>query len=86
VNVLQKEDRGVVFEIIDNGCGMDEEIRKKLFAQFFSTKGSRGTGLGLLVTQKTIHEHGGSIDVESELGRGTKFIIKLPDNNPEYKK
>jgi len=82
VNVLQKEDGGVVFEVVDNGCGMDKEVQEKLFAQFFSTKGSRGTGLGLLVTQKTIHEHGGTIDVESQSGKGTKFTIQLPNNEP----
>ena len=51
---------------------------RKIFRVFFSTKGSKGTGLGLAVTQKIISEHGGDIRVESELGLGTRFIITLP--------
>jgi len=66
------------FEVIDNGCGMSEEIRKNLFTSFFSTKGGEGTGLGLLVTHKLVEEHGGTIDITSQLGKGTAFIIRLP--------
>lgn len=68
----------VCFEISDNGAGMTEEVRDKLFTSFFSTKGHRGTGLGLLVTRKMIEEHKGEIMVSSELGRGTSFVIRLP--------
>ena len=64
--------------ILDNGCGICEKDREKLFQIFFSTKGSKGTGLGLAVTHKIITEHDGTIDVESEVGQGTKFTIKLP--------
>ena len=64
--------------ILDNGYGICEEDREKLFQIFFSTKGSKGTGLGLAVTHKIITEHDGTIDVESEVGQGTKFTIKLP--------
>ena len=64
--------------ISDNGCGISPENQKSLFKVFFSTKGSKGTGLGLAVTQKIIQEHGGDIAVESELGRGTSFVIGLP--------
>ena len=67
------------FQVIDNGCGMDEEIKKKLFQSFFSTKGSRGTGLGLMITKKIIEEHGGTILVESEKDKGSKFVIRLPE-------
>ena len=64
--------------ISDNGCGISEENLKNLFKVFFSTKGSKGTGLGLAVTHKIIAEHGGDIRAESEVGVGTRFIIELP--------
>ncbi len=65
-------------EVSDNGAGMSDNVRKKLFSSFFSTKGAKGTGLGLLVTRKLIEEHNGSIEVDSELAIGTTFIMKLP--------
>ena len=68
---------GVALELIDTGCGIDEEARAKIFDAFFSTK-SGGSGLGLPTTKKIIEAHGGSILVQSEPGRGTKFTIKLP--------
>jgi two-component system NtrC family sensor kinase len=69
---------GIRFSVCDNGLGMTPEVKQKLFTSFFSTKGHRGTGLGLLVTRKLIEEHGGCIHVESEMGRGTTFSIELP--------
>ncbi len=77
VRTRRENKSGVVFEVIDNGCGMGEETQSKLFAEFFSTKGTRGTGLGLLVTQKIVNEHGGTMDVVSRLGKGTTFTIRL---------
>jgi signal transduction histidine kinase len=68
----------VEYQVEDNGCGMDAETRSKIFQRFFSTKGSKGTGLGLMITRKIVNEHGGTIDVDSETGRGTKFCIRLP--------
>jgi len=65
-------------KIADNGCGISQEERDKLFQMFFSTKGSKGTGLGLPVTHKIITEHKGTIDVDSQLGQGTVFTITLP--------
>ena len=75
-----KEENGaIVFEVSDNGAGMDYEVKKKVFTSFFSTKGSHeGTGLGLLVTRKIIQEHGGSIDFDTAEGEGTTFRIVLP--------
>ena len=64
--------------IRDNGCGMSEETLAKLFAVFFSTKGSKGTGLGLPVTKKIVEEHGGILDVASREGEGTTFTVRLP--------
>ena len=49
-----------------------------MFQAFFSTKGSKGTGLGLAVTHKLIREHGGEVEVQSQPGVGTEFIVKLP--------
>jgi len=66
------------FEVQDNGSGMSDEVKEKLFSSFFSTKGPQGTGLGLLVTRKLIEENNGSIDVESQLGMGTIFRMRLP--------
>ncbi len=71
------------FEVGDNGCGMSDEVKTKLFASFFSTKGSKGTGLGLLVTLKLIEEHKGTIEAASQLNQGTTFTIRLPyDSQP----
>ena len=66
------------FDVIDNGAGMEEDVMKKLFTSFFSTKGHRGTGLGLMVTRKLIEEHKGEIQVDSQPGRGTTFSFYLP--------
>ena len=68
----------IKFEVSDNGAGMDQEVLQKLFTSFFSTKGHRGTGLGLMVTRKLIEEHQGRIEVASQLGVGTTFTVRLP--------
>ena len=67
-----------LIKVSDNGCGIPDEGKGKLFQEFYSTKGSKGTGLGLPVTHKIITEHKGKIAVDSEVGRGTTFIISLP--------
>ena len=56
---------------------MSEEVLQKLFTSFFSTKGHRGTGLGLMVTRKIIEEHQGKIEVTYRLDEGTKFTVRL---------
>jgi signal transduction histidine kinase len=76
-------DGTIRFEVADNGSGMSAEVKEKLFQSFFSTKGAKGTGLGLLVTQKLVEEHGGRIFVQSEQGQGTTFTIDLPQHPPE---
>jgi len=68
----------VEYRIIDNGCGMDKDVRVKIFQRFFSTKGSRGTGLGLMITKKIIEEHHGTIEFQTEKNEGSTFIIRLP--------
>jgi nitrogen-specific signal transduction histidine kinase/ActR/RegA family two-component response regulator len=64
--------------VSDTGIGMSEETKSRLFEPFFTTKGVKGTGLGLASVYGTIMTHKGSIKVESELGKGSKFIICLP--------
>jgi signal transduction histidine kinase len=79
VVVRTREEAGdLLFEVIDDGCGMDWETKGKIFTTFFTTKGGQGTGLGLLTTRKIVQEHGGRIDVESTAGKGTTFRIRLP--------
>ena len=67
--------------IADTGSGMSPETLQKLFTVFFSTKGNRGTGLGLPVSKKIIEEHGGSLEIESVLDQGTTFTVVLPINS-----
>jgi signal transduction histidine kinase len=74
---LYEEEGAIFIEVTDNGCGIDEEHRKQLFNKFFTTKGLKGTGLGLLMTQKIIQEHGGKISVFSKKGEGTTFMIRF---------
>ena len=69
-------------KISDNGTGISQENLKKIFDVFYTTKGHKGTGLGLPVVKKIVMEHKGSIDVISAPGKGTTFTLKLP-LNPE---
>jgi len=66
------------FEVSDNGTGMSDEVKEKMFTSFYSTKGHRGTGLGLLVTHKLVEEHDGRIEVETQFGQGTTVRVWLP--------
>ncbi|MBI5491167.1 MAG: PAS domain-containing protein [Deltaproteobacteria bacterium] len=72
----------VLFEVEDNGIGMDRETREKAFSLFFSSKGAEGTGLGLFIANKIAQAHGGRIDVESEPDRGTRFVVRVPRARP----
>lgn len=74
----------IIIQFIDTGCGISQENLNKLFDPFFSTKEARGTGLGLAVSYGIVKKHNGSIDVESELGLGSSFTVKLPINQKEY--
>ena len=68
--------------IKDTGCGIPKENREKIFQAFFTTKeDTKGTGLGLFASSQIIKRHGGRINIESEEGKGTIFIIKLPLNS-----
>jgi signal transduction histidine kinase len=64
--------------VLDNGPGIAADKLEDIFKPFVSTKGSRGTGLGLPVSRKIVREHGGDILVQSVLDKGSKFTIRLP--------
>jgi two-component system NtrC family sensor kinase len=68
----------LILEVRDTGTGINKEYLPHVFDPFFSTKGTKGTGLGLSVSYGIIRQHNGDITVESEEGKGTSFIIKLP--------
>ncbi|MBM2815753.1 MAG: domain S-box [Ignavibacteria bacterium] len=79
INIKIESDSNNIYLIIsDNGIGMSEETRSKLFSSMFSTKGNSGTGFGLMVVKKIVDEHGGEIYNETKEGIGTTFKIKLP--------
>jgi len=67
-----------ILEVADTGVGMSDEVKARIFEPFFSTKGERGTGLGLSICYGVVQRHEGAIEVESELGKGTIFTIRLP--------
>jgi len=75
---VKEEKDHILFVISDNGIGMDAETREKIFTLFFSSKGKKGTGLGLFISDRIIKQHGGSIEVKSKSGHGTQFRIKIP--------
>ena len=75
---LKPENKQIAFEISDDGIGMDRETRENLFTLFFSSKGNKGTGLGLFIANKIITQHGGKVDVKSQPGRGSSFKITIP--------
>ena len=77
---MHSDDSHIQIQIQDNGIGMNDEAKKKLFVPFFTTKAtaSKGTGLGLFVIEKIISAHKGTIRIDSEYGQGTSFIINLP--------
>jgi len=79
----KKQTDTVVFEVSDNGIGMDQETREKALSLFFSSKGAGGTGLGLFIANKIAQSHGGEIKIESEEGIGSKFIVSMKRNRPE---
>lgn len=78
------EGTDVFVSVTDTGCGIPEEIRQRIFEPFFTTKEvGKGTGLGLSISYDIIRKHSGEITVESEQGRGTTFIVRLPVEGPK---
>ena len=71
----------IVVEVSDNGPGIEPDALARLFQLFESSKGSRGTGIGLAVSRKILQEHGGDVEVESELGQGTTFRLFIPQRD-----
>ena len=71
----------LIFEVADEGCGMAYEVKQMIFTNFFTTKGTKGTGLGMLTVRKTTHEHGGKVVFESNEGQGSTFKLIFPREN-----
>ncbi len=82
VMTVKGEPDAVLFEIQDDGIGMDRETQEKMFTLFFSNKGNKGTGLGLFIAHKMVDQHGGNIAVDAEPGKGCRFQIRLPRTQP----
>jgi len=80
LTITTRQDGGTaVIEVQDTGVGMTEDVVKEIFSPFFTTKDvGEGTGLGLSVVHGIVSAHGGTIDVESEVGKGAKLIVRLP--------
>lgn len=76
------QDDRVMLVITDTGIGMSAEVKKRCLDPFFTTKGERGTGLGLAMVYGIVERHGGTLTIDSELGRGTSFTLSLPEYIP----
>jgi signal transduction histidine kinase len=71
-------DGSTILQVADNGPGISEDVNARVFEDFFSTKGSEGTGIGLLVAQKVAEDHGGKVTFSSKPGQGTTFTVTIP--------
>jgi signal transduction histidine kinase len=78
LSVRALNDGGVCYQVADTCCGMDKRTKARLFQRFFTTKGQRGTGIGLMLTRNIVHRHNGNIAVTSQPGQGARFTINLP--------
>jgi CheY-like chemotaxis protein len=77
-----KKQQQVLLEVIDSGIGMDEETRRRCLEPFFSTKGKRGTGLGLAMVYGVMERHDGTIEIESQPGKGSTMRLVFPEADP----
>jgi signal transduction histidine kinase len=79
----RRQEGQVVIQVADNGPGIPPEILSRIFDPFFTTKDvGEGTGLGLSIVHGIVERHGGTIEVESEVGKGTTFTVTLPVEQP----
>jgi signal transduction histidine kinase len=79
IRTFAQDGKKVVVKLIDTGCGIKKEHYDQIFEPFFTTKPvGKGTGLGLSVTYGIIQQHGGTLEFESEEGKGTTFTVTLP--------
>jgi PAS domain S-box-containing protein len=78
VKTRKNPDGSTIIRVSDNGVGMDQELKSRAFEEFFTSKGNLGTGLGLMVTQKVVREHGGAVSFDSAPGKGTTFTVTFP--------
>jgi signal transduction histidine kinase len=82
VSQRDAEDGWVRLIVLDNGVGISPQKLADIFKPFVSSKGAKGTGLGLAVSRKILREHGGDIFVQSQVGKGSRFILRLPIKSP----
>lgn len=80
--LLEADGTWVQVQVVDNGVGIAPDKLQEIFKPFVSSKGARGTGLGLAVSRKILREHGGDITVQSQLGKGSRFVLRLPMKSP----
>jgi signal transduction histidine kinase len=82
LTTLESDGQWARVVVIDNGTGIPPQKLPDIFKPFISSKGAKGTGLGLAVSRKILREHGGDISVQSQIGKGSKFIMRLPLKSP----
>ena len=80
---VRQDTDNIIFEVSDNGTGMDKETKEKMFTLFYSSKGREGTGLGLFISNQIIEQHEGAIRVDSTPGEGSRFTVRMPKILPE---
>jgi len=80
---VRQNKENIIFDVSDNGIGMDKETREKMFTLFYSSKGREGTGLGLFISNQIIEQHEGAIQVDSTPGKGSRFTVRMPKVLPE---
>ncbi len=83
VFIVTQDSENIIFKINDNGIGMSSETREQIFNLFYSSKGSKGTGFGLFIADSIIKQHQGRINLNSSIGKGTYFNIKIPKHHIE---
>lgn len=81
IRTVPMEEGSFRVEVEDNGCGMDPDVKERIFDAYFTTKNEEdGVGLGLAIVKRIIDEHEGGIEIRSELGKGTKFTLTFPND------